>query len=138
MTRRLFISGLGFSGLEIAKLARAGGWTVAGTCTTEEKARKLREAGIEPTGSMALSRFRPRLSASPTHVFCTIAPGESGDPALRTCRPLLGSVHWLGYLPAFRAIVEPQIAELHRKGKGARPDAYELTGALSDALKAAG
>ena len=46
MTRRLFIFGLGFSGLEIAELARADGWTVAGTCTTEDKARRLREAGI--------------------------------------------------------------------------------------------
>ena len=31
MTRRLFIFGLGFSGLEIAKLAKTEGWTVAGT-----------------------------------------------------------------------------------------------------------
>ncbi len=30
MTGRLFIFGLGYSGLEIAKLARAAGWTVAG------------------------------------------------------------------------------------------------------------
>ena len=47
MTRRLFILGLGYSGLEIAKLAKAKGWQVAGTVTGAEKAGKLRVAGIE-------------------------------------------------------------------------------------------
>ncbi|WP_295145054.1 SDR family oxidoreductase [uncultured Reyranella sp.] len=98
MTRRLFIFGLGFSGLEIAKLARAQGWAVAGTCTSEEKAGRLREAGIEAhrfDGSTALST---EAFGDTTHVICTIAPGESGDPALRTCRALLGRARWLGYL----------------------------------------
>lgn len=98
MTRRLFIFGLGFSGLEIAKLARTQGWSVAGTCTTEDKARRLRESGIEAhrfdgTAALAIDAF-----GEPTHVLCTIAPGEIGDPALRTCRDLLGRVRWLGYL----------------------------------------
>ncbi len=98
MTRRLFIFGLGFSGLEIARLARAEGWSVAGTCTTEEKARRLREARIEAhrfDGTVPLSS---EAFGEPTHVLCTIAPGESGDPALRTCRALLGRARWLGYL----------------------------------------
>lgn len=98
MTRRLFIFGLGFSGLEIAKLAKMQGWSVAGTCMTEEKACRLREEGIEAhafDGSAA-------LPASPfgdaTHVLCTVAPGIAGDPALRTCRALLRGARWLGYL----------------------------------------
>jgi len=40
--------------------------------------------------------------------------------------------------PAFGAIAAPVIAELHRKGKGERPSPEELTGALYDALSAAG
>lgn len=98
MTRRLFIFGLGFSGLEIAKLAKAQGWSVAGTCMTEEKARRLREEGIEAhafDGSAALPA--PSFDDA-THVLCTVAPGIAGDPALRTCRALLGSARWLGYL----------------------------------------
>lgn len=98
MTRRLFIFGLGFSGLEIAKLARAQGWAVAGTCTSEEKARRLRESGIDAhrfDGTVALPS---EVFGEATHVVCTIAPGEAGDPALRTCRALLGRIHWLGYL----------------------------------------
>lgn len=98
MTRRLFIFGLGFSGLEIAKLARAEGWTVAGTCTTEEKARRLREAGIEAHRFDGTAPLSPDAFGEPSHVVCTIAPGEPGDPALRTCRDLLGRAHWLGYL----------------------------------------
>ncbi len=98
MTRRLFIFGLGYSGLEIAKLAKLHGWSVAGTCMTEEKARRLREEGIEAhafDGSAALSAASFNDA---THVLCTVAPGIAGDPALRTCRALLGGARWLGYL----------------------------------------
>ena len=98
MTRRLFIFGLGFSGLEIAKLARADGWTVAGTCTTEEKARRLREAGIEAHRFDGTAALSSEAFGEPSHVVCTIAPGSGGDPALRTCRALLGRARWLGYL----------------------------------------
>ena len=31
-------------------------------------------------------------------MLCTIAPGTRGDPALRTCAPLLRDARWLGYL----------------------------------------
>jgi hypothetical protein len=41
-------------------------------------------------------------------------------------------------LQEFRPIVKPVAAELHRKGKGGRPDAQELAGAVYDALSAAG
>lgn len=98
MTRRLFIFGLGFSGLEIAKLARAEGWTVAGTCTGEEKARRLREAGIEAHRFDGTVPLAPQAFGETTHVLCTIAPGQTGDPALRTCGDLLGRAPWLGYL----------------------------------------
>ena len=98
MTRRLFIFGLGYSGLEIARLARAEGWRVAGTCTTEEKARRLSAEGIEAhvfDGSALL----PEASfGAATHVVCTVAPGTAGDPALRSCQALLGRARWLGYL----------------------------------------
>lgn len=98
MTRRLFIFGLGFSGLEIAKLAGAQGWAVAGTCTTEEKARGLREAGIEAHRFDGSTALFTEAFGDTTHVICTIAPGAAGDPALRISRALLGKARWLGYL----------------------------------------
>lgn len=98
MTRRLFIFGLGYSGLEIAKLAKTLGWSVAGTCTTEEKARRLREAGIEAHVFDGTAGLAPEAFGNATHVVCTVSPGAAGDPALRTCRALLGRAGWLGYL----------------------------------------
>ena len=98
MTRRLFIFGLGYSGLEIAQLARTQGFEVAGTCTTAEKAAQLRHAGFEAhlfDGTAALSATALQAAS---HVLCTIAPNEAGDPALHTCRALLGQAPWLGYL----------------------------------------
>ena len=98
MTGRLFIFGLGFSGLEIARLASTRGWTVAGTCTTAAKAARLRVEGIEAhlfdgTGSLDEASF-----SAPTHILCTIAPGNAGDPAITHCARLLQRARWLGYL----------------------------------------
>ncbi|MFZ5784510.1 MAG: SDR family oxidoreductase [Pseudomonadota bacterium] len=99
MTGRLFIFGLGFCGLEIAKLARDAGWTVAGTVRTADKAARLRARGLEahvfdgtgPLPATALERA--------SHVLCTIAPGEpGGDPVLSTCARRLQEARWLGYL----------------------------------------
>lgn len=98
MTKRLFIFGLGYSGLEIAQLARAQGWTVAGTCTGMEKAERLRAQGIE---THLFDGSAPLAAASvggASHILCSIAPGTVGDPALSLCEPLLRQAHWLGYL----------------------------------------
>ncbi len=98
MTKRLFVFGLGYSGLEIAKLAGAGGWTVAGTCTGAEKAERLRASGIEAHLFDGTAPLPFRAMGGATHVLCTIAPGTAGDPVLRTCAPLLKQARWLGYL----------------------------------------
>ncbi len=98
MTIRLFIFGLGYSGLEIARLAKAQGWAVAGTCTTQEKARRLREVAIEAHVFDGTAALATETFGDATHVLCTVSPGAAGDPALRTCRTLLGRARWLGYL----------------------------------------
>lgn len=96
MTQHLFIFGMGFSGLEIARLARASGWTVAGTCTGADKAGRLAAEGFEMhlfDGTAALGQV-----AAASHVLCTIAPGTAGDPALRLGGRLLLEASWIGYL----------------------------------------
>src|SRR5258708_24293081 len=98
MTGRLFIFGLGYSGLEIAKLARAAGWIVAGSCRTAERLAELRAQGFEAhlfDGSTALAA---ETMGRASHVLCTIAPGTEGDPALRTSAHRLRGARWLGYL----------------------------------------
>jgi nucleoside-diphosphate-sugar epimerase len=98
MTERLFIFGLGYSGLEIARLAKAAGWSVAGTCTSDEKAAGLRAHGIEAHRFDGTAALPAQAMDGATHVLCTIAPGTAGDPALRTCSKLLQRARWFGYL----------------------------------------
>jgi nucleoside-diphosphate-sugar epimerase len=98
MTERLFIFGLGYSGLEIARLAKAAGWSVAGTCTSDEKAAGLLADGIEAHCFDGTAALPAQAMDGATHVLCTIAPGTTGDPALRTCSRLLQRARWLGYL----------------------------------------
>jgi nucleoside-diphosphate-sugar epimerase len=98
MTERLFIFGLGYSGLEIARLAKAAGWSVAGTCTSEQKAAGLRADGIEAHRFDGTAVLPAGALDGASHVLCTIAPGPTGDPALRTCSRLLRGARWLGYL----------------------------------------
>ncbi len=98
MTGRLFIFGLGYCGLEIAKLARAAGWIVAGTCRTREKADELRGRGFEAHLFDGTAAPPAEAIGRASHVLCTIAPGTTGDPALKTSACLLRDARWLGYL----------------------------------------
>src|SRR3954470_17159777 len=98
MTGRLFIFGLGYSGLQIAKLATAAGWRVAGTVRDSDKARQLTAEGIETHLFDGTSALAATAFGEASHVLCTIAPGSTGDPALRTCAALLRQARWLGYL----------------------------------------
>ncbi|MDP1838215.1 MAG: SDR family oxidoreductase [Reyranella sp.] len=98
MTKRLFIFGLGYSGLEIAKLAKASGWAVAGTCTGVEKAERLRAQGIETHLFDGTAPLPAAALGGASHILCSIAPGTMGDPALKLCGPLLRQAQWLGYL----------------------------------------
>lgn len=98
MTQCLFIFGLGYSGLEIAKLARARGWAVAGTCTSTEKTAALRAAGFEAHLFDDREPLAATVASGASHILCTIAPSATGDPALATCGRLLRQAEWLGYL----------------------------------------
>ncbi len=98
MTKRLFIFGLGYSGLEIAQLAKASGWTVAGTCTGADKAQRLRAQGIEAHLFDGTAPLPLESVGGASHILCSIAPGTTGDPALSLCGPLLRQAKWLGYL----------------------------------------
>ena len=98
MTGRLFIFGLGYCGLEIAKLARAAGWRVAGTCRTNERAEELKQQGFEAHQFDGTAALPAEAFGSASHVLCTIAPGTTGDPALKTSARVMRDARWLGYL----------------------------------------
>ena len=92
MTGRLFVFGLGFSGLEIARAAVAAGWPVSGCVTTAEKAALLRRDGVDAVTFDAAAE----KSGPATHILVSIPPGDTGDPALAACEGLRPA--WLGYL----------------------------------------
>jgi nucleoside-diphosphate-sugar epimerase len=98
MSNRLLIFGLGFSGGAIARQAMAAGWSVAGTVRGGDKAQQLLAEGIETHLFDGTAPLPSAALDGTTHVLCTIAPGTAGDPALRTCAPLLREARWLGYL----------------------------------------
>jgi nucleoside-diphosphate-sugar epimerase len=98
MAGRLFIFGLGYSGLQIARLARAAGWQIAGTCTSAEKASDLRASGIAAHRFEGAAPLPASVLANATHIVSTIPPDSSGDPVLHTCRNSFGRARWVGYL----------------------------------------
>lgn len=101
---RLFVFGLGYSATTLARRLLAEGWQVAGTVRGAEKAEALRAEGIEAhifDGGRAGEGLAAALEGS-THLLISIAPPETGDPVLRTCREAIAaaasSLGWIGYL----------------------------------------
>ena len=102
--RKLFCFGLGYSALALARALAAGGWAIAGTVRSAEKARALGAEGIDATvfDGAAPSHEVARALAGATHLLDSIAPTESA-----VCPPLacfsgeiarLEEVAWCGYL----------------------------------------
>jgi nucleoside-diphosphate-sugar epimerase len=100
----LFIFGIGFSGIEIAKAALERDAQVAGTTRSEVKSAKLAALGIEPflfDGSAANSKLADRLKGV-SHLIVSIGPDEAGDPVLnalgsQVCA-IMPALEWIGYL----------------------------------------
>eukprot|EP00601_Ochromonadales_sp_CCMP2298_P019763 CAMPEP_0173300878 /NCGR_PEP_ID=MMETSP1143-20121109/17470_1 /TAXON_ID=483371 /ORGANISM="non described non described, Strain CCMP2298" /LENGTH=438 /DNA_ID=CAMNT_0014241309 /DNA_START=136 /DNA_END=1448 /DNA_ORIENTATION=+ len=109
--KSIFIFGLGYVGLEVARQLKEGGWRVMGTCTNVNKAVQLQEQGItthlfdEMTNTNAPSDALDDIMSA-THVLSTIPPstdvdfdlvlGGYGD-ALRKSA-MRGNLRWMGYL----------------------------------------
>ena len=110
---RLFIFGLGYTGLHVANVAQQGGWHVSGTCRSEAKVSEIREHAIN---AHVLGRLEGRLKELPqdvahalsgsTHVISTVPTTSTmrGDPILQLCQEAIlsassyGSLRWAGYL----------------------------------------
>eukprot|EP00966_Prymnesium_polylepis_P168139 3887400-Prymnesium_polylepis.1 len=109
---RLFIFGLGYTGLHVANQAQRCGWHVSGSCRSASKAAELqREHAIDVhtlgdgNGGLLDAAGLDALATS-THVLSTIptAPEAAGDPVLRLHADALvsasatGHLRWAGYL----------------------------------------
>jgi nucleoside-diphosphate-sugar epimerase len=97
----LFCFGLGYTALALGRRLAAEGWTVSGTCRTEERTAALREEGIAAylfDQDHPLSR---EASNGVTHLLLSIPPDAAGDPVLATHRDDIAamcSLSWVGYL----------------------------------------
>ena len=101
--KHLFIFGLGFSSQALAQQVKGDYASIGGTVRTEEKAARLREAGIEALVFDGESASDAVIAATrrATHIVQSIAPGTAGDPVIALLREaLIGAenLEWIGYL----------------------------------------
>ncbi len=100
---RLFCFGLGYSARALAADLVAEGWSVAGTCRSEEKRAALAADGID---AFLFDRGRPledpaAALAGATHLLSSVPPDGGGDPVIDhhgADLAALGTVRWAGYL----------------------------------------
>ncbi len=97
---RLFVFGLGYSALALAKAVQAQGWDVAGTYRTGDGASRLRAHGVRPFHFDGTQPLETGALDGATHLLCSI-PADPDDPALRHNTGAIaksGSLAWVGYL----------------------------------------
>jgi nucleoside-diphosphate-sugar epimerase len=101
---RLFCFGLGYSALALARRLQAKGWTVAGTCRSEDKREALARQGI---AAFIFDRQRPLGDAAAvltrtTHLLSSVPPDAAGDPVLALHAGAIAGLgqglEWAGYL----------------------------------------
>src|SRR5262245_40426786 len=100
--RRLFIFGLGYSALVLARRLKARGWNISGTSRTAEGCRVLAGEGITALpfdGRQKLADLDLLVRA--THVLSSVPPDGERDPVI-DCHgadlAALNGVKWVGYL----------------------------------------
>lgn len=103
MASRLFCFGFGYSAKALAKRCLAGGWSVAGTARSPEKAEKIRALGADPFvfgDGRPLENFAATLDGA-THLLISAPPDRAGDPVLNAHGKDIGGLKnlaWVGYL----------------------------------------
>ena len=101
---RVFIFGLGYCGIRIAKHFSEHVTSIAGTCRSPERADELPiETHVFDAPTTPLRDIEPRLK-DVTHLLTTIGPLDDGsDPVLASHRDALlaaPNLQWIGYLSA--------------------------------------
>ncbi len=101
--RRLFVFGLGYSALALARRLKARGWRIAGTCRSEERRAALAAEGVQVFVYDGVAKLADAATAlaGTTHLLQSIPPGSEGDPVLRHHASDLANLQglrWVGYL----------------------------------------
>jgi len=100
---RLFCFGLGYSARALPAALLAEGWSVAGTCRTEEERAALAAQGFDV---FLFDRGRPLADTAgalqgATHLLSSVPPDETGDPVIYHHGPDIAglkTLRWAGYL----------------------------------------
>ena len=100
--KHLFCFGLGYVGVALAKKLLSIGWQVSGTVRTSEKAKTLKNLGINAyifDGALGDTVILDQINAS-SHLISTIAPTEKGDLVINAYKNPLKETKksWVGYL----------------------------------------
>lgn len=101
MANRLFVFGLGYSALALARRLMANGFAVAGTVRSAERAVMLARQGIDAHVFSRGHAVPERALAGTTHLLASIPPDDDGDPALDAHAADIGrlrDLRWTGYL----------------------------------------
>ena len=101
--RRLFVFGLGYSALALARRLKVRGWRIAGTCRSEERRAALAAEGVQVFVYDGVAKLADAATAlaGTTHLLQSIPPGSEGDPVLRHHASDLANLQglrWVGYL----------------------------------------
>ena len=100
----LFIFGIGFSGIEIAKSALAAGASVAGTTRSSAKTEHFRALGMSALLFDGMGDLAPLIAKleTTTHLLISIGPDAAGDPVLNALKSVIETamprLEWIGYL----------------------------------------
>ena len=102
-SQRLFVFGLGYSALELARKLQGDGWHISGTVRSEDKAQALRAQGIAAhvfSGAAPSATLLADLAQAP-YVLQSVGLVDGKDPILSAFTPTLQAhpnLIWLGYL----------------------------------------
>jgi nucleoside-diphosphate-sugar epimerase len=100
----LFVLGLGYSATTFAKRMRAQGWHVGGTVRSVDKARKLRDEGLEALAFNGRDADIGAVAAAlrtADAMLVSIPPGATTDPLAERLGKTIAQadrLRWIGYL----------------------------------------
>ncbi len=103
MINRLFIFGIGYSALELAKYLLLNGWDVGGSCRNQKKCNQMIDVGID---AKVFDRDNPLVHPQDilsgySHILTTVPPDDTGDPVFDIHANHLNkisSLKWFGYI----------------------------------------
>ena len=96
MAKCLLCIGYGFSARALTADLQQQGWHVIGTTRNEDRARIMREAGVQPI--IWPSHDLDQALKDASHLLVSASPSSEGDPFLNAVDPKAYEFSWIGYL----------------------------------------